>query len=212
MLTAYIDESVESPHGYTVMAGFLGDESQWTVFAEKWEKALLPKRHLHMNKLRGWKSDQHKQMLEKLAAVPYECGLQSLYSSVNVSEYENKIPAFKTKAFAKGYFVTLVGLAAAVLDAIPKNERVEFVFEEQKEFAAVREHALGLMAKSPTLQRKQGNSALAKWSSVPKSSLLEPSDYLAYADVVPVFRTVFAFSLVEVLAFVFRLPWILAGG
>jgi len=31
-------------------------------------------------------------------------------------------------------------------------------------------------------------------------------------EVVPVFRTVFAFSLVEVLAFVFRLPWILAGG
>ena len=31
-------------------------------------------------------------------------------------------------------------------------------------------------------------------------------------DVVPVFRTVFVFSLVEVFAFVFRLPWILACG
>jgi hypothetical protein len=180
MLTAYLDESVESPHGYTVMAGFLGNESQWKVFTEKWKSALRPKRHLHMRKLR-WNGDRHKRMLEDLAAVPYECGLLSMYSSVKVSEYEDKIPKFKTKAFAKGYFVTLVGLAASVLHAIPKNERVEFVFEEQREFAAVREHALGIIATSPVLRRKQGNSALAKWSSVPKSSLLEPSDYLAYA-------------------------------
>ena len=33
----------------------------------------------------------------------------------------------------------------------------------------------------------------------------------ALSEVVPVVRTVFAISLVEVLAFAFRLPWILAG-
>jgi hypothetical protein len=100
---------------------------------------------------------------------------------VKVTEYIDELPKFETKAFTKGYFITLVGLTASVLLTIPKGERVEFIFEEQKEFAAVREHALGLMAKKPILCGKRGKSALAKWSSVPKSSLLEPSDYLAYA-------------------------------
>jgi hypothetical protein len=180
MLTAYLDESIESPRGYTVMAGFLGNKKQWTRLAEEWENALLPRRNLHMTELR-WKNDRHKEMLEKLGPIPHKCGLQPIYSSVKVTEYIDELPKFETKAFTKGYFITLVGLTASVLLTIPKGERVEFIFEEQKEFAAVREHALGLMAKKPILCGKRGKSALAKWSSVPKSSLLEPSDYLAYA-------------------------------
>jgi hypothetical protein len=180
MLTAYLDESIESPRGYTVMAGFLGNKKQWTKFAEEWKRALLPKRNLHMKSLR-WKKDRHKEMLERLGPIPHKCGLQPMYSSVKVSEYIDELPDFKTKAFTKGYFITLVGLAASVLMTIPKGERVEFIFEEQEEFATVREHVLGIMAKNPILCGKRGKSALAKWSSVPKSSLLEPSDYLAYA-------------------------------
>ncbi len=165
MLTAYLDESIESPRGYTVMAGFLGNKKQWTQFAEEWKKALLPRRNLHMADLR-WKNDRHKEMLEKLGPIPHKCGLRPLYSSV---------------AFTKGYFITLVGLTASVLLTIPKGDRIEFIFEEQTEFAAVREHALSLMANKPILCGKRGKSALAKWSSVPRSSLLEQSDYLAYA-------------------------------
>jgi hypothetical protein len=180
MLTAYIDESIESPRGYTVMAGFLGNKKQWTALAEEWGKALFPRRHLHMRELR-WRKDRHKEMLGKLGPIPHKCGLRSVYSSVKVSEYVDELPEFETKAVTKGYFITLIGLTASVLLAIPKGERVEFIFEEQKEFAAVREHALGLMSKCPILRGKRGKSALAKWSSVPKSSLLEPSDYLAYA-------------------------------
>lgn len=182
MLTAYIDESMEAnPLGYTVMAGFLGNKRQWTEFSEEWRNALLPRRQLHMRSLRWTKENRNKELLARLGSIPHECGLKSIYSSVKVSEYINDLPEFQTPAFTKGYFITLIGLTASVLLSVPKGERVEFVFEEQKEFAAVREHALGLMSKNSKLRGKRGKSALAKWSSVPKSSRLEPSDYLAYA-------------------------------
>ena len=180
MLTAYFDESFESPRGYAVMAGFLGNKDEWTRCATEWRAALKPRRHLHMNMLR-WKNDRPRELLEKLGPIPSRCGLRPVYASVRVSDYIDELPEYATKEFTKGYFVTLVGVATSVLSVLPKGERVEFVFEEQREFAAVREHALGIIARNPLLRAKDGKSALAKWSSAPKSSLVEPSDYLSYA-------------------------------
>jgi len=180
MLTAYFDESVESPRGYAVTAGFLGKKEQWTRFADEWKAALHPRKNLHMNELR-WKNDRPRELLGKLGPIPYRCGLTPIYASVEVGDYIDELPEYATKAFTKGYFVTLVGVAASVLDALPSGERVEFVFEQQREFAAVREHALSIISQNPVLRRNGGESALAKWSSIPKSSLLEPADYLAYA-------------------------------
>jgi hypothetical protein len=180
MLTAYFDESFESPRGYAVMAGFLGNKEAWKKCAKEWREGLGAKDSLHMKALR-WKNDRPKDLLEKLGPIPHRCGLRPIYSSVKVADYVDDLSEYATEGFTKGYFITLMGATASVLMEIPKGQRVEFIFEEQGEFAAVREHALGIMAKNPVLRGKRGKSALAKWSSIPKSSLLEPADYLAYA-------------------------------
>jgi hypothetical protein len=180
MLTAYFDESFESPRGYAVMAGFLGNKEAWAKCAKEWREGLGAKASLHMNTLR-WKNDRPKDLLQRLGPIPHRCGLRPIYSSVKVSDYITDLPEYATKGFTKGYFIALMGVTVSVLMEIPRGQRVEFIFEEQSEFAAVREHALSIMAKNPVLRGRRGKSKLAKWSSTPKSSLLEPADYLAYA-------------------------------
>jgi hypothetical protein len=181
MLTAYLDESFEGDkHGHAVIAGFLGNKESWEMLPHKWREALGDKESLHMKKLR-WKEDRHKELLERLGSVPHACGLRPVYASIRVGEYINDLEDYSVREFTEGYFVALMGVASSILLALPKGERVEFIFESQIRYAAVREHALEIMSKNKAIRGRRGRSALAKWGSIPKSILLEPADYLAYA-------------------------------
>lgn len=178
MLTAYLDESFQSGDGYAVMAGFFGNKDSWQKCAEEWRAVLGPMRSLHMNKLR-WKGDRHKTLLERLGAVPHSCGLQPVFASVRLGDYKEKLK-YPGGPISNGYFVTCVGVAVVTLASLPKGERVELLFEQQLEHAMAREYALYTIGKDPRFRTKH-RSALAKSGSIPKSVLLEPSDYLAYA-------------------------------
>jgi hypothetical protein len=179
MLTAYFDESFESSDGWAVIAGFLGYKEQWVQCAKEWKIALHPRTSLHMKKLR-WIRNRNADLLLRMAKVPHECGLLPVFAAVRVSDYIDQVGDYEAKKLTTGYFVALYCAVLAVLDYLPKGERVELIFEEQVDYAAVREFALHDIAKKKSL-RKAKKTALAKWSSIPKSSLLEPADYLAYA-------------------------------
>jgi len=178
MLTAYFDESFQAGDGYVVVAGFLGSRDHWTQCAGEWRKALGAKRSLHMKNLRWSKPSRHKELLERLGAVPHACGLQPLFAAVRLSDYE--IAEDVPKPFRNGYYVAMAAIVMGLLGTLPKGERVELIFEQQRQHAAVREAALELISEQPWYRVKR-RKLLAKWGSAPKSTLLEPSDYLAYA-------------------------------
>ena len=179
MLTAYFDESFEGPDGYAVMAGFLGNKRSWLKCAEAWRSALGQNRSLHMKKLRGWKRDRNKSLLATLGAIPHACDLQPVFAAVRLSDYRDDLKKYGGPV-SNGYFVTLVGAVSAIPETLPPSERVELIFEQQTEYAFVREYALKVISKLPQY-RKKGKRLIAKSSTIPKSILLEPSDYLAYA-------------------------------
>jgi hypothetical protein len=182
MLTAYFDESFESKDGFTILAGFVGKKKQWENCVENWRHALAPDRkHLHMKDLR-WKKgkDKNKDLLEKMAKIPHEAGLQPVFGAVRVSDYIHLVEDYKEKDLTAGYLIALFAAVTSMLVALPKGERVEVIFEEQLRYAEIREFGLAVISRNRQLRTK-GKRQLVKWSSVSKSSLLEPSDYLAYA-------------------------------
>jgi hypothetical protein len=179
MLTAYFDESFESPTGYAVVAGWVGDKQAWESFAEEWPKAIYPRKHLHMSELR-WRGERHKALLASAGKVPLSCNLQPVFASVRVSDYKDKIKDYKSVVEAKGYYVAAAGAVTALLWDIRKQDRAEVIFEQQREFIAPMMEAMDYISRDPLL-KKRGRRVLAKWSFAPKCIFLEPADYLAYA-------------------------------
>ena len=160
------------------MAGFVGNKNSWTLCAREWQIALGKKKSLHMKELR-WNGNRHKNLLERLGQVPHRCGLTPVFASVRLSDYKEKIEYY-SGPLSNGYFVTCVGVAIATLGWLPKNERVELIFEQQLEHMEARECALFTIGKDPKFRTRR-KAALAKAGTAPKSILLEPADYLAYA-------------------------------
>lgn len=71
----------------------------------------------------------------------------------------------------------------AVLESklFPKRERIEFTFEDQREFAVRRAATFRSFRQVEKYNTVHGKSRVGKDSSMEKSPLLEASDYLAYA-------------------------------
>ena len=71
----------------------------------------------------------------------------------------------------------------AVLESklFPKRERIEFTFEDQKEFAVPRAATFRSFRQAEKYKTLHGKSRVGKDSAMGKSPLLEASDYLAYA-------------------------------
>jgi hypothetical protein len=178
MLTVYFDESFEAGNGHVVVAGFMGNKESWVKCAQEWRVALATKQSLHMKTLRWKYPNRNKKLLEDLGAVPHACGLQPFFASVKLSEY--RIAQHVPKTFQNGYFVSLCVAVMALLANLPRGERLELIFEQQHQYAAVREAALEVISRLPVYRVKR-RKMLAKWSSSIKSIFLEPSDYLAYA-------------------------------
>jgi hypothetical protein len=66
-------------------------------------------------------------------------------------------------------------------DQIPKRERIEFAFEDQKEFVTARASTFSSFRNAKEFKTHHGKSRVAKDSSMEKGPLLEASDYLAHA-------------------------------
>ena len=91
MLTGYFDESGHQSKDHVIIAGFVGNESQWTSVAEAWNKGLGRRKTLHMSKLRGWSKPHTGRLLERLGTIPKQFSLQPAMGGVRVSDYEDLI-------------------------------------------------------------------------------------------------------------------------
>lgn len=188
MFTAYLDESGHETKDWQFIAGFLGDEDQWKQFVPLWQEALGPQRkHLHMTDLR-WDKDYTRRLLQRLGAIPDQCKLTRVLGGARVKDYEDLVAGTISEKLLKGYIASLYPLVINTLRVIPPNERLELVFEEQKEYEPFVHRMLSEMvtphpAKEKWMFTNDGLPKLAKWSFVPKGStiLTDPADYFSYA-------------------------------
>lgn len=92
LMTAYFDESgVHEGDHYCVVAGFFGNDAQWSALAASWIPAIKPRLNLHMTKLR-W--NQHPEriapMLARVGPIPGKFNLTPVGVGVKWSDW-NKI-------------------------------------------------------------------------------------------------------------------------
>ncbi len=182
VLTAYLDESSGQGDGFYVIGGYLGDKEAWTHLVREWRDGLGDRQGLHLKNLRlGSNGDRHKLLLETLGAKPRMCGLIPVRGSVRTSDYLHLTHGTAARVGMEGYALALWPTVSKVLDTVPPDERVELIFAEQVHYAGMREAVLSTIASLGEYRNSSGLSKLAKWSSMPMSMILEPSDYLAYA-------------------------------
>jgi hypothetical protein len=180
MLTAYLDESGLDDK-VVVVAGFLGNDSQWTQCAKAWDEGLRKhhKKHLHMKDLR-FTHDSVRLLLETLGPIPDGCGLNALVAMTPVLYYSDLVVGTKAEKLTAGYYFGVMTIIDAVLKRTPKDESVKLVFEAQKEFEPNARMVFAAHKKELTAT---GEPKLSGIEFIPKDSsvLTEPADYLAFA-------------------------------
>jgi hypothetical protein len=183
MIFGYFDESGGPDTGFTVVAGFVGTKKKWREYVRQWVD-VTQGRPLHMKNMRlgGSKGVRHREKLERLAVIPKRVGLRAFVGSVRTSDYRHLTVGTTAELVLNGYTVALLAMVNAILESnLPKKERIEFIFEQQKEHAVTRERVFELLRQTPEHKAHHGLSRIAKSSSMEKSTTLEASDYLAYA-------------------------------
>lgn len=184
MIFGYFDESGEQEDGYVVVAGFIGKKRSWEKYVREWLQ-VTEGRPLHMKTLRLGSSNaerRYRQRLERLGPIPKQVGLRPFVGSVRTKDYKHLTQGTIGELALTGYYVALHALVDGVLKSdLPRQDRIEFIFEEHKESAVAREIAFALFRQMPAHKAHHGLSRIAKVSSMEKSTKLEASDYLAYA-------------------------------
>jgi len=183
VLTAYLDESMESNgDGHVVVAGFVGKKSSWVRCVRTWRRTLKKygRERIHLKELR-FHGDRYKPMLADLGGIPSRYGLRLVYGTVHVASYSSLVSGKIIEVGSEGYlFAFQIALLAALKD-VPKGQRLEVICESQKQFANRKDNICATCAEMPEYKDKHGMSKLAKWSSMSKSSILEPADFAAFA-------------------------------
>jgi hypothetical protein len=186
MIFGYFDESGEPGPGYFVVSGFVGKRKDWQTYSRLWKEAKGSFGPLHLAKMRlGSKvaPQRYGDLLLRLGSIPQQANLQAFAGSVRTSDYVSKVQGTIAEITMAGYNVALVSLLNAVLEShkIPKRERVEFIFEDQFEFAELRAQNFRKFRKLDRYKTHHGLSRIGEDKSMAKDELLEASDYLSYA-------------------------------
>ncbi len=182
MLKLYVDESSNDNSGMYFVAGFLGDEGQWTSYVERWKEERKPFKSLHASECRlGSRRGlaRYKTVLERLGKVPEQCKLIPVAGSICRNDYAQQIKGTVLTVLMGGYVLAILALLDEVKMHIPPDERLEVWFETNVAHAKYREKAMVMW--SEMHKTSSGTSVLVKWSSIPKGILTEASDYLCYA-------------------------------
>jgi hypothetical protein len=178
MLTAYLDESGHESPEHVVVAGFMGNDEQWRELIPLWRTGLGKRKGLHMHSLR-WNTDRTKRLLERLGPIPHNCRLTPLLGTVRVSHYADIASGLILHKLAKGYLFAVWPIMFNAIRAIPAEETLELVFEEQHEYEG---WVRMIFASFRGFTTPTGMPKLAGVRFIPKdrSVLTQPADYLAF--------------------------------
>ncbi len=183
MFTAYVDETAHDRDDGTFVAGFLGDEAAWKLVAAGWPAAIAPLKALHMSANR--RLQNYARQLSQAADLTKEGGLKALVGRVVKSDYKDLIPPQATKEgkiFA-AWVLCMTALIVRALEAIPTDERLEIVYEEQSEYACYASVVCSIIGQMPEFASDDGMPKLIGCRPISKKStqLTQAADYLAYA-------------------------------
>ena len=153
MITAYLDESGHETKEWMFVAGFFGNGNQWNELIPLWKKALgRQRKNLHMTDLR-WTGHRTKTLLSRLGPIPYKCKLQPVLAGVRTRDYEDLIDGTPAEKLLKGYLVCVIPMVVQLLRSIPRNERLELVFEQQSEYEPYAHTALASLTDLEVFQQ-----------------------------------------------------------
>lgn len=89
-----------------------------------------------------WTSHRTRMLLSCLGPIPYQCKLQPVLAGVRAKDYEDLLDGTPAERLLKGYLVCIVPMVIQILRSIPKNEKLELVFEQQSEYEPYAHRAL----------------------------------------------------------------------
>ena len=129
----------------------------------------------HMRSLR-WDSPRYRKTISKVRAATSQAWTRSSSWSCTFSDYKDLLANPLEQRMINGYSVSLYPVAIGVYRDLPANERVKWVFEEQRTYEVT---AREVFASLHWLIRDR----LSGIEFVPSEStcLTQPADYLAHA-------------------------------
>jgi hypothetical protein len=180
MLTAYLDESGHEGRDLMVLAGFLGDSDQWQKCEDDWKVALGRRKHLHMVELRWSKPKRIKRLLSALGPVPHAAGLQALFTTVAMSDYDDLIAGTELERLFKSYMVAMIGMIHVIAGNIPADETFKLILETNDQYQV---NVQSLFRATRELKTPDERRKVVSIEFVDKGTtvLTEPADFLAYA-------------------------------
>ncbi len=183
MILGYFDESEHD--GYFLVAGFVGNRRQWKTLVAEWKSVRGDRGPLHMKTMRlssPYAPRRHEAHLRDLGAIPACVGLKPFVGFVRSDDLNALVKGTIAEVVLSGYHVAIHALVDAILDSdIPKRDRIEFLFEEKSGVEVGVAQAFYQFENSPDFKAHHGKSRIAKHSFIAKATIMEPSDYLAYA-------------------------------
>jgi hypothetical protein len=186
MIYGYFDESGEGSDGFFVVAGYVGRKRDWKRFLGMWQKELGNRPSIHLASLRLGSTrapNRYGDLLLRLGAVPHRANLIGFAGSVRTSDYAEKIKGTVAQLSLSGYSVALLAMVDAILESksIPKQDRIEFAFENLFEFDIPGAATFRTLRKEARYKTHHGKSRVGKDRGMEASMILEASDYLSYA-------------------------------
>jgi hypothetical protein len=181
-----VDESGQHQEDLLMfVAGYVGNEAQWKQVEKEWPIAIAPRHHLHMRRLR-FERDSEREMLIRVAQVPKRCGLQPILGGVRQCDYLPLLAGTQEERLLNGYVPCCFAMVINTLRNIPKDERLEVVFERQDRYGYLAYFAMTAVSKVtcfPEILMADGRSKLANWRFAEKEAepLTEVADSFAYA-------------------------------
>ena len=180
MLTAYFDESgIHKGDHLCVVAGWVGNDTQWLSFVADWIKALGHRKNLHMKSLRSWEGHRsyYARLLSKLGPIPEEHHLRPVYGGIWQRDHEEIVKGKVKETFTSAYMLAAQLCMKAALQTLPASETLAYVFAQQKVYknAAQRLHDVVFRV------GKFDSRVLGVDFIVPASTVcLDPADFLAF--------------------------------
>ncbi len=181
-LTAYFDETgLSSDEKLCVVAGFVGNDAQWTSFAADWIPALGQRRNLHVRKLR-WKQ-HYKRIasdLKGLGRIPRKFNLIPVLSGIRHRDYEEIMKGRVREKYTNPYMTCAQACISTVLKFVagPEDE-VLFIFDRQEgRRAEAIERLHEIVFKWARVDPRFKDILLVNHET---TVCLDPADYLAFA-------------------------------
>ena len=145
MLKVYVDDSNVGEEPVSVLAGWVADEGTWASFEKDWTAALSmsPKlayykeaeAHARQGQFAGWSDQSFRDRMHRFTRIIGDHKLVGIVSAVPTKLYTDLFSGNPDKVLRHPYYFMIYDLVSRVaiyLEKIGFNEKVQFIFDEQR--------------------------------------------------------------------------------